>query len=235
MAVTVTYKGATLTTVTNETKVLETAGTWVEDDFTLTDVSGGGGYSIDEFADGTISGAISLTTTNIRARAFKECNSITSVTAPNVTVLREQIFSTCTGLTSISFGGATSVNSTQQFLACTALTSVDLPELAVPAGNMFQGCTSLEFIDFPKVERMNVSRLFYGCNKFKTIVLRHSAVVAINNDVFTNTPFAGYNGLTGTAYVPQSLISSYQTASNWSTLYSGGTCSFVAIEGSIYE
>ena len=42
MATTVTYKGATLTTVDNQTKVLQTAGTWVEDDFTLVDVSGGG-------------------------------------------------------------------------------------------------------------------------------------------------------------------------------------------------
>lgn len=43
MATTVTYKGQTLATVDNQTKTLQTAGTWVEDDFTLTDVSGGGG------------------------------------------------------------------------------------------------------------------------------------------------------------------------------------------------
>ena len=45
MSTTVTYKGQTLTTVENQTKTLNTAGTWVEDDFTLTDVtaSGGGG------------------------------------------------------------------------------------------------------------------------------------------------------------------------------------------------
>ena len=42
MATTVTYKGETLTTVDNATKVLETAGTWMEDDLTLVDVSGGG-------------------------------------------------------------------------------------------------------------------------------------------------------------------------------------------------
>ena len=43
MSTTVTYKGETLTTVENETKTLETAGTYLEDDITLTDVSGGGG------------------------------------------------------------------------------------------------------------------------------------------------------------------------------------------------
>lgn len=42
MATTVTYKGQTLATVDNQTKTLQTKGTWVEDDFTLTDVSGGG-------------------------------------------------------------------------------------------------------------------------------------------------------------------------------------------------
>lgn len=45
MATTVTYKGQTLATVENQTKTLQTAGTWCEDDFTLTDVSGGGGIS----------------------------------------------------------------------------------------------------------------------------------------------------------------------------------------------
>lgn len=42
MATTVTYKGQTLATVENQTKTLQTAGKWCEDDFTLTDVSGGG-------------------------------------------------------------------------------------------------------------------------------------------------------------------------------------------------
>lgn len=42
MSTTVTYKGSTLTTVNNQTRVLETAGTWLEDDITLTDVTQGG-------------------------------------------------------------------------------------------------------------------------------------------------------------------------------------------------
>ena len=41
MSTTITYKGSTLTTVDNETKKLDTAGTWLEDDITITDVSGG--------------------------------------------------------------------------------------------------------------------------------------------------------------------------------------------------
>ena len=42
MSTTVTYKGSTLTTVNNQTRVLETGGTWLEDDITLVDVTQGG-------------------------------------------------------------------------------------------------------------------------------------------------------------------------------------------------
>ena len=43
MSTTVSYKGNTLTTVSNQTKTLDTAGTWMEDDLVLTDLSSGGG------------------------------------------------------------------------------------------------------------------------------------------------------------------------------------------------
>lgn len=39
MSATVTYKGATLTTATNQTRTLDTAGTYLEDDITITDVT----------------------------------------------------------------------------------------------------------------------------------------------------------------------------------------------------
>jgi hypothetical protein len=45
MSTTVTYKGAEIASVENETKTLKTAGTWVEGDITLTDVTHGGGGS----------------------------------------------------------------------------------------------------------------------------------------------------------------------------------------------
>lgn len=202
---------------------------------TLVSGYGGGGYDVNALADGSISGAIEITASNIRENFFKGLSHITSISCPNVTRLSGGFASSCSALVSVSCPNATTINSTQQFISCTALTSVDLPLLTVPGGNMFQGCTNLEFIDLPSITRMNVSRVFYGCNKLKTIILRYSSVVSLNSDALTNTPFAGYNSLTGTCYVPSSLISSYQAASNWSTLYNNGTCSFVAIEGSQYE
>lgn len=43
MSATVTYKGETIATVDNETKVLQTAGTYCEDNITITASGGGGG------------------------------------------------------------------------------------------------------------------------------------------------------------------------------------------------
>lgn len=52
MATTVTYKGNTLTTVDNQTKILNTSGTYLEDNITLVDVSSGGGGGIYQDQDG---------------------------------------------------------------------------------------------------------------------------------------------------------------------------------------
>lgn len=69
MSTTVTYKGATLTTVDNATVTLETAGKYCEDDFTLTDVSGGGGVQT-AYVDGLeASGILYYTDANMTAQS----------------------------------------------------------------------------------------------------------------------------------------------------------------------
>lgn len=55
MATTVTYKGQVLVTVDNSTKVLETSGTWCEDDFTLVDTGGGGSALLELLEEITLS------------------------------------------------------------------------------------------------------------------------------------------------------------------------------------
>jgi hypothetical protein len=62
------------------------------------------------------------------------------------------------------------------------------------------------------------STVFQNCSKFKYIVIRKDAVSSLNNiNSFNSTLFAsGKAG--GILYVPNSLISGYQSASNWSTI-----------------
>lgn len=76
---------------------------------------------------------------------------------------------------------------------------------------------------------------FSGNTKMSTLILRRSSVLGMPNiNCFYNTPFAS-GGSGGTLYVPQSLISSYQTATNWSTILGYSNNSIQAIEGSVYE
>jgi len=62
MSTTIEYKGSTLTTVSNETKKLNTSGTWLEDDITITDSSSGSTAIITDTTD-TAGGTIRTITT----------------------------------------------------------------------------------------------------------------------------------------------------------------------------
>ena len=69
-----------------------------------------------------------------------------------------------------------------------------------------------------------------GCTKLNTLIIRNPSVASLPNiNVFTNTPFAsGKAG--GTLYVPNSLISGYQSATNWSTILGYANNSIKSIE-----
>lgn len=262
MATTVTYKGQTLATVENQTKTLQTAGTWVEDDFTLTDVTqGGSGMDADDLAVRNYTGDIVLDSATYVAFYAFQYSDITSVTSNTVTTINNYGFASCkelltadfpnlTGsINSYTFDGCTKLvsvnlpNANQMvgynFRNCTSLTEVMLPGLAktgnsATGSDAFRNCISLETVDLGKCVRID-GNCFNGDSVLDTLILRKTSVCALANvNAFTGTPFAsGSTG--GTVYVPQALIGSYQTASNWSTLYSAGTCNFVAIEGSEYE
>ena len=112
-----------------------------------------------------------------------------------------------------------------------------LPKVYETATNGCNGCTSLNKFDMlggnsKKFE----AQMFYGCTNLKVLIIRDSSrVYSLSNiNVFTNSPFAsGKSG--GTLYVPSALISSYQSATNWSTILGYSTNSIAAIEGSEYE
>lgn len=80
------------------------------------------------------------------------------------------------------------------------------------------------------------STYFFAGNRVLTeIILRMPVIRSLPSlNCFQETPFAS-DGSGGTLYVPGSLISSYQTASNWATILGYAHNSIVAIEGSPYE
>lgn len=174
---------------------------------------------------------------------FSNCTALESIVLPEIlaenttgTCIIGRAFMGCVGLNELvtDYPCYLSSQSTSVFESCTALKRVIVPNWSLGnALKVFAGCTSLEIVDC-KSGPINAN-CFQNDAQLKTLVIRNSSVVSLSNvSAFTGTPFAS-GGAGGTVYVPQALIESYKTATNWSTLYAAGTCNFVAIEGSEYE
>lgn len=220
---------------------------------------------INEFISGVFDNTdITTNSSTIRKYAFYGTN-ITSFKADNVTSLGSGnalgIFQNCTSLKSISMQNLTSIGNSQYFLSgCTSLETVDFPSLrdtgdyafqnctslvtvVLPSASggyrSFHGCTNLQQVDYGRLvgsEGMNVQN-FYNCGKLKTVILRNnssSVTNLLNVNAFQNTPFAS-GGTGGILYVPSALISSYQSATNWSTILGYENNQILSIEGSVYE
>lgn len=207
-------------------------------------VSGGGGWTTDGVATGAEpNGAITISSSvsKIKERAFHDCTGITSVTFEGTPYFANYPFNNCTGLTQINAPNLTRIYSnyyntaSYTFTGCTGLTSVAFPSYgnyATPNYG-FQNCSNLVVADFGGAS--GVLNTFTGCTKLRTLVLRKTAAITTLTGWSANALGGIYNNPTeSTIYVPQALISSYQSASNWSSAYAAGV-TFAKIEGSIYE
>lgn len=98
--------------------------------------------------------------------------------------------------------------------------------------------TGLKALDYTYVANQFGLRanVFYGDSKFDTLIIRSDSVMPLENvSAFSNATQFRNGGTGGTLYVPQALISSYQSATNWSTILGYANNSIQAIEGSQYE
>lgn len=185
--------------------------------------------------------------TAINDYAFDSCTKLASVSLPNtITVIRTYAFR-CSILTTLECAGAITTLGSYAFLGNTSfpsrLKTVSLPNMNLSAlsttfgyGTAASACQQLEFADIGNTKSISASA-FANCYKLQTLILRRSDAICslANVSAFTNTPMRGYNSLTGTVYVPNDLISTYQSATNWSTLYNNGTVTFAKIEDSAYD
>lgn len=176
--------------------------------------------------------------TSIGLDAFRNCTSLALTGLPSgVTSIGENAFYGCENLALTELpSGMTSIGS-NTFYGCEKLALTELPSGVTSIGsNAFRNCSGLRQLDAQNVATIG-TYVFASCFYLTELVLRKSDTVCTlsNVNAFVNTPMRGYNGRTGTVYVPSALISTYQTATNWSTLYNAGTVTFAAIEGSEYE
>lgn len=247
MSTTVTYKGQTLTTVENETKTLTTGGTWMEGDLTLTDVTqGGGGWTTDGIADQTEpNGAITISSsvTKIGERAMFNRAGITEVTIDGDPFIQSFAFAGCSNIVRVYAPNLTKLKTsyyntaTYVFQNCSKLVGIVLPNYGNETldSYMFQRCTAFTYADFGNLQRMSSGDVFDGTALNLLILRKTDAVVTLSGvTCFRGSPFAS-GGTGGEIYVPQALLSTYPTSTNWSTLDGYGTVTWKAIEGSYYE
>lgn len=157
---------------------------------------------------------------------------LTSYENNNITSLYAQSFREYTPLTSLKCHNVTSIGNAALY-GCTGLTSLAFPRLSQLAA--IQNCSNLLILDLGLTAGSGNFGSVSGCTNLATLIIRSSVVPVLGNiTYFNNTPFAsGKAG--GTLYVPQALISNYQSANNWSTILGYATNNIQKIEGSIYE
>ena len=98
------------------------------------------------------------------------------------------------------------------FIEYTSLTTIDLPECTSIGGYAFSNCTNLTTINLPKCTFINYNA-FYNCTGLATIILSNNQMVTLEYiNTFNNSSIA--NG-TGYIYVPDNLVNSYKTITNW--------------------
>ena len=179
--------------------------------------------------------------TSIGDNAFYGCYSITSITIPSsVTSIGSNAFQNCTSIANVIIpSGVTSIGGTA-FQNCSSLASITIPSSVTSIGsNAFNGCFSLASITIPSGVTSIGEKGFNSCYSLASITIP-SGVTSIGTQAFNScygmaeyhfkstTPptLSNTNAFSSIAsdcimYVPyssdHSVLTAYQTASNWST------------------
>lgn len=193
--------------------------------------------------------------TTIGNNAFQNDNRLTGIDMPLLRTVGNYVFNNCTALNDISLPSIQTVGN-NMFEGCTSLTNIKLPQATRLNNSCFrrckfstvvfplvtiadQNCLSANILtsaDFTAITQMNGQWGLADNANLATLIIRNADAVPTLGNIswFNNTPFAsGKAG--GTLYVPSALISSYQSATNWSTILGYANNQILPIEGSIYE
>ena len=93
------------------------------------------------------------------------------------------------------------------------LTTVNLPECTSIGTSTFYRCTNLTTVNLPECTSIG-DTAFNSCTNLTTVIFGADRVVTLmSSNAFDNSAITR----TGYIYVPDNLVDSYKTATNWST------------------
>lgn len=199
--------------------------------------SGGGGWTTNGLAERSEpNGAITISgVSTIKAQVFNGCAGITSVFSSDATLIEAYAFANITSLSLAKFLEVTgTVNNGYTFQYSGSRgnsgTIYVFPKLTSAGSRMFERCNAHAIDIGPDFDTINADYFYNNSENIRIdrLILRRSAGIVT---------LGAANSVRGVekVYCPSSLISTYQGATNWSTRYSAGRITFVAIEGSEYD
>ncbi|MBP1645863.1 MAG: hypothetical protein H6Q16_1438 [Bacteroidetes bacterium] len=152
-------------------------------------------------------------TISIAGNAFENCSGLTSISISNsVTSIGEYAFFSCSGLTSITIPNSITRIAGRTFFNCSGLTSVIIPNSVTSIGeSAFFDCNGLTSITIGSSVDSIGGGAFWNCTGLTSI-----NSLAINPPIIKSSSFFGVNRAIP-VFIPCNTISSYQSASYWST------------------
>ena len=161
--------------------------------------------------------------TYLRMGALAQCENLTAVRLPNCTRFRQsRQFYECKNVTELYLPKLTEMeDGTYSFYGMSTLKTISLPELTTIAAGFsgtLWGCEEAQRIELPKLGGATIQTYaFRNCKNLHTLVLGGDTVNPLaNTNAFYNA--GSLPGVMLSVYVPDHLVDSYKTATNWSAM-----------------
>lgn len=168
-----------------------------------------GGYDRG-YAEGYIAGE-AQTDTLFAALANRTVEEL--VIEESVDTIPASFLINCTKLKRFEVNGVRSLGA-YAMEKCSALTVLHLPDCQNITSGSLRGCTNLKKVDFGILNSIGGVQALYNNTNLTTFIDRANRVCSLANaNSFANTPIESG---TGFIYVPDNLVDSYKSATNWS-------------------
>ena len=182
-------------------------------------IPSGGGVNLADMIDDSASGTFTISDnsiTTIRKNFWRDCSRLEAVSFPAVKTVKDYAFQYASELRSIYLPACEEIKNNAFY--GTNITNITLPAIKYIAYDVFNYCTELTTVDLGTSLQQIQGNAFQNCTHLTTFIIRNtSAVVTLGSSVFNYSAIASG---TGYIYVPDSLVSSYQGATNWSRVAS---------------
>lgn len=203
----------------NGTTTLATAGKYCDRNIDVNVAT----KEADAILDGSFSGAYySDKITSLKTDAFSACKNVTSVSLPNCTAFTGKAhFYQASNLKSVYLPNLTTIENPYYTFGYIKAKEINLPSLTTITATAglnacFYHAELAEKISIPKLGSTAIGNAaFYYAKALTTLILCGSELNPLENvNAFVGTPIA--KG-TGYVYVPDDLVDTYKTATNWVT------------------